>query len=850
MGECKEAERGAEEVLMSEQVSEVWVPAYVQGAATAMLLDTGTSHTILTVEAYRQIPESRRPELTEPGLILRQANGSRVKVWGRARLELRIGSQFCGVSVIVGEVTGCMLGMDFLRATGANFDFGRLELQWGGNVVQCAACREAVFFSPARVVATENVNVPAGHTMVVSAKVAGMNGERCLGVLEPFTRGLLPNRGLFVTRSVVRASDSTVSVMVSNVGDRPKRVRRGTALAKMMPIAEVGECRTRMVVPERATGEVEVEQVPQHLRELEEQSTDGLGTEDQVRVRRLLVEYQDVFSSGEFDIGRTTRVKHSIDTGGAAPIRQPLRRSSPQQREEVERQVQELLAKGLIEPSDSPWASPVVLVTKKDGSKRLCLDYRKLNEVTKKDAYPLPRIDDSLDALGNAKYFCTLDLASGYWQVEMNDEARDKSAFSTTSGLYAWNVLPFGLCNAPSTFERLMESVLAGLRWETLLVYLDDVIVFGNTIAESVSRLEAVLVRLRDAGLKLKPSKCNLFRKEVCYLGHIVSSEGIHTDPSKIEAVRDWPTPKTPTQVRSFLGLASYYRRFIRAFAEVAAPLHRLTEKKKEFVWTDECDSAFEKLKEALITAPVLAYPKEQGQFVLDTDASAFAIGGVLSQVHDGEERVIAYGSKALSKPERNYCVTRRELLAIVVFLRKYRHYIGGSKVKVRTDHGSLRWLCNFKDPEGQLARWLEVLASFDYELEYRQGRKHQNADGLSRVPCRQCIRIKTRGEGRDEVDEGIECSMRDVGCQTEGVDGDSGGAGALALGCVRSVDEVEDTSEVMTGYVEYEEEGEVENMAHDPLLEEDIVEKLGDGDMGVVRRGRKYEGSSWFGEA
>ena len=396
-----------------------------------------------------------------------------------------------------------------------------------------------------------------------------------------------------------------------------------------------------------------------------------------------------------------------------------------------------------------------------------------------KDAYPLPRIDDSLDALGGAKFFSTLDLASGYWQVMMDKDAREKSAFVTTSGLYAWNVLPFGLCNAPSTFERLMDSVLAGLRWETLLVYLDDVIVFGSTIAKSIERLTCVLDRFRDAGLKLKPSKCHLFQKEVAYLGHVVSREGIHTDPVKIEAVRDWPVPSTQTQVRSFLGLASYYRRFIKGFANVAAPLNKLTEKNTKFVWTEQCTVAFEQLKQALISAPILAYPCADGQFVLDTDASNFAIGCVLSQVQDGEERVVAYGSRSLSKAERNYCVTRRELLAIVEFLKKYRHYVGGSRVKVRTDHGSLRWLFSFKNPEGQLARWLEVLSSFDLDIEYRPGKKHQNADGLSRRPCRQCGRweglmVKEKEEQDRVKAELVELvqhdvpAMCDIGIQTQ----------------------------------------------------------------------------------
>ena len=307
-------------------------------------------------------------------------------------------------------------------------------------------------------------------------------------------------------------------------------------------------------------------------------------------------------------------MKHSIDTKGAHPIRQPLRRFSLGQREEVEKQVDDLLQRGLIEPSDSPWSSPVVLVKKKDGSSRLCLDYRKLNLTTVKDAFPLPRIDDSLDALHGARWFCTLDLAAGYWQVELNNDARQKSAFATTSGRYNWNVMPFGLCNAPATFERLMERVLSGWHWKTLLVYLDDVIVYGKTVSETVTRLEEVFRRFKNAGLKLKPAKCNLFHSKVTYLGHAVSSQGIHTDPTKIEAVSDWPTPENQTQVPSFLGLASYYRRFIKGFTEIARPLLRLTEKATKFEWSRECEESFQQLKIALITPPILAYPQPEGQ--------------------------------------------------------------------------------------------------------------------------------------------------------------------------------------------------------------------------------------------
>ena len=480
-------------------------------------------------------------------------------------------------------------------------------------------------------------------------------------------------------------------------------------------------------------------EVPEFLHDLFQRTTTNLDDVDSPKIVSLLSHYSDVFSQGDHDIGRTNRVKHSIHTTCPAPIRQKPRRPPMGQRDEIDKQINDMLARGIIQPSSSPWASPIVLVDKKDGTKRFCVDYRLLNQNTVKDSFPLPRIDESIDSLDGAKYFCTLDLASGYWQVPLDDNAKLKSAFIVPGGLFQFEVMPFGLCNAPSTFERLMEQVLSGLQWKILVVYLDDVIVYGPTVNEVLARLELVLQRLRGAQLKLKPKKCHLFKREVLYLGHVVSEHGVATDPTKIETVKNWPQPKTQTDVRSFLGLASYYRKYIKGFSTIAKPLTGLTEKNQAFIWSPECEHALQTLKEKLITAPILAYPKPGQPFILDTDASNFGIGAVLSQEHDGHERVTAYASRTLNKAERNYCVTRRELLAIVTFLKKFRHYLYGHEVLVRTDHGALRWLMNFKDPEGQLARWLEIISRFRLTLQHRAGRIHMNADGLSRRPCTQC---------------------------------------------------------------------------------------------------------------
>ena len=311
--------------------------------------------------------------------------------------------------------------------------------------------------------------------------------------------------------------------------------------------------------------------------------------------------------------------------------------------------------------------------------------------------------------------------------------------------------MPFGLCNVPATFERLMEHVLAGLSWKICLVYLDAVIVYGSSFSDQMENLKKVLQRIRWARLKLSPEKCILFQREVTYLGYIVNENGVKVDARKLEAVAEWPIPRNVTEVKRFLGLASYYRRFIANFAEIAKPLHKLTEKDVTFAWTNESDRAFKKLKEVLCSAPILVFPREGAEFILDTDASGESVGAVLSQKsEEGDEKVIAYYSKVLSKRERQYCVTRRELLAVVQAVSHFHCYLYGQNFKIRTDHSALQWLLRFRHLEGQVARWMEVLGEYDFRIEFRPGKGHQNADAMSRRPCvnhncKHCDRVETR---------------------------------------------------------------------------------------------------------
>ena len=368
-----------------------------------------------------------------------------------------------------------------------------------------------------------------------------------------------------------------------------------------------------------------------------------------------------MFSHSKDDQGRTNVVNHKIDTGAALPIRQRARRLPVRQRGEEATQIKDMTARGVITPSESPWASPVVLVKKKDGSTRFCVDFRKLNDVTVKDAFPLPRIDDSLERLAGSTWFTTIDLQSEYWQVEVAEGDQQKTAFITEHGLYQFRVMPFGLTNAPATFERLMTRVLDDVINKMCLVYLDDIIVYSCTFVEQINQLNTVLEKLKAAGLKVNPKKCNLDQRGVAFLRHVVLGTGISADAEKIEAITSWKTPRNLHEVRSFLGLCSYYGKFVKGFGDIANPLHRLTEKGHHFTWTEECESAYQQLQRALTTSLVLSYPTRTGKFILDTDASDSGLGAVLSQVQDGREKVIAYFRKTMTKVERRYCVTRKK---------------------------------------------------------------------------------------------------------------------------------------------------------------------------------------------
>lgn len=457
----------------------------------------------------------------------------------------------------------------------------------------------------------------------------------------------------------------------------------------------------------------------------------------------FISDHHMIFSLDDLERGETNLADMEIHTGDEAPRRVAARRMPFAVRQEVARQLCNMQEAGVIEPSSSPWSSPVVMVRKKDGTLRFCVDYRELNKITKRDTFPLPRMDDLLDQLGNSRYFTTLDLASGYWQICVAPGSREKTAFVTPHGLFQFRVMPFGLTNAPAVFQRLMQTVLMGLNpvggKQFVSVYIDDVLVYSQSLDEHLEHLRLVIQKIQDAGLKLKPSKCQFVREEVEYLGHVLTPEGLKTNTRLVESVTNYPRPQNSKEVKQFLGLSSYYRCFIRQFAAIAQPLTALTRNGVTFDWTKDCQTAFDRLKQSLTTAPVLCYPTFDSSFVLETDAGIKGIGAILSQVQkDGQRHPIAYASRSLTPAERNYGITELETLAIVWSITHYHYYLYGQEVTVYTDHSAVQAILNTPSPSGKHARWWSKVYGAGIgkiNIIHRSGKTNTNADALSRNP-------------------------------------------------------------------------------------------------------------------
>lgn len=652
----------------------------VSGINLACLVDTGSMVSTVTESFYRKFIEPLGTLLIQNSFIqLKAANGLEIPYIGYIEVDVHYHGNILkqrGLLIVKDstddstqkrkEAVPGVIGMNIISECRDMLS----TCQNTGDLNEVFA-ENSVFDNKsihgfARVKGTFSVRIPANTAIVVECTGPHIDGDV---IVDPLTNGGHLHRNFRTVPTCVTVSKGKLWARVANIGDEDIYVKPRTMIGTVSKCdvenknSSIGFNRVGSVeevfiqkceVYEISSSDDEFT-LPEDIHQLD------CSDKDKALITSLFRKYSDVFSKNDDDIGCTDTVQHRIRLTDNAPVSQQYRRIPPSQFEEVKQHIRKLLENGVIRESTSPFASPIVLVRKKDNSLRLCVDYRKLNEKTIKDKFPLPRVEETFDVLHGSSIFSTLDLTSGYNQIEISEEDIQKTAFTTPFGLYEYTRMPFGLTNAPATFQRLMQHCFREEVFNTLLVFLDDIIVFSKTLSENVHRLDKVFSILRQHGLKLKMKKCRFFKSSVKYLGHVVSENGISTDEDKIKCIVDWKIPENVKEVKSFLGFAGYYRRFIRHFSQIAEPLLEIAKKNAKHPkttfgdkWTTECQDSFQKLKSLLSSAPLLGYADFTSPFILETDASSQGLGAVLSQVQNGRTVVIAYASRSLRPNEKS----------------------------------------------------------------------------------------------------------------------------------------------------------------------------------------------------
>jgi transposase InsO family protein len=715
----------------------------VEGRVVRCLLDTGSMVTTISETYYRK-HLADRCELLELDCIIKLegAGGNELPYSGFVEVGFCVPGSDDELTVPVLVVPATRYNADVPIIVGTNvLDILKKRGFSSKSHAWRLAMQHYVEHDDVAVYTTSAKEIAPNCSVVICARVGAQRPYKA-GILEPVD--LLPG-GVVMPVSVVRLQENqTVYVRLMNLSSHnvriPKRQRIATlSCAKLLDDRPGIKVSQHQVVVEKSKGDEDTVERAAVNVDLSQTDLDEM---QKAEVAQLMERCNGVFAADSIELGNAVGVKHRIRLTDDTPFKDKPRRIPPAMYDELKKHIQEMLAAGAIRHSTSPWASNVVLVRKKDGRLRVCIDYRKLNARTIRDAYSIPLIDATLDSLSGAKWFTTLDLQAGYWQIQLAEEDKEKTAFTVGNlGFFEAERMPFGLTNAPATFQRLMEQTLADLT--NTMAYLDDVIIHSKTFEEHLERLEAVFNKLQEKGLKLKPSKCHLFRKRVEYLGHVISERGIEADPGKVEVVREWPVPKTVQDLRQALGFFGYYRRFVQDYAKIAKPLHELLQgqentkhanKKTEVKLSQDAGTAFHTLKNKLITLPILAYADFTLPFELHTDASGLGLGAVLYQTQDGVKRVIAYASRGLRNSEQHYSAHKLEFLALKWSVtEKFKDYLYGTHFRVFTDNNPLCYVLSTAKLDACGHRWLAELSTFDFDIQYRSGKKNGDADALSR---------------------------------------------------------------------------------------------------------------------
>ena len=683
-----------------------------------VLMDSGAGVSLIDYGSLDQLSSATSMKIPEDVCV--NASGDEMDIIGVVNIVVEIAN----LKPITHEFrvlnsktySNVLLGRDFMKLfETVTFDFKlnrvRLGKQWVSGVNVNSVDKVRV---------KEKTTIPARSEAVMTVRC-----EKSLSSLTvDFDPGkLIGMKGVFISRARVSPNiHGEFQISVLNVTESDIVFANRKLVGNVHSADE-----TLFAVDEKPCG------IPTPTT-IEVQYGKNLSSFEKKKLQQLIDENKDLFAADSKNPKRTNLMQHRIITDDALPVKAKGRRVPVAWEDYVNEQIQEMLRNGIIRPSSSPWNAPIILVKKKDGSMRFVCDYRGLNDVTKKDCYPLPHIRDILDKMQDAKYWTTLDCAAAYWSMPLHEDDKEKTAFKVPRGSYEFNVTPYGLTNAGASYQRMMDVCLAGLPSDRILCYMDDIVVFSRTLDEHVRDLSSVFDRLREGNITLKASKCVIGSNEVDFLGYRLSENGVKPQERLVTAIKDFEIPKSRKEVKRFLGMAGFYRTFIRKFADIAAPLNNLTRDNVVFKWTDECTQAFRELKACLISEPVLAFPRLGEVFVVEVDASDVGFGGVLTQEgRDSQYHPVAYFSDAVKSSQHHWAPGTKEAFALVLAVRHWYVYLAGTQFVLNSDHNPLVYLRKQKDPRGNIGRWITELEEYDYTVKYITGAKNVKADFLSR---------------------------------------------------------------------------------------------------------------------
>ena len=690
----------------------------LNGHETNSLLDTGSGVSLIDFGSLEHIGlEKEIKKMREDGNGFINASGNEMDIVGVVDIPVMLSNKHTIVQEFKvlnsKSYSIILLGRDFMKKhKTVKFDFEKNKVQFGGSWINCmhVDVREKVRLS-------RRTTIPARSETVISVRC---KKSLSLQTVDFDPVPVIGAPGIFVSKArVIPDVRGEFKLTVVNVGESDVDLRARTRLGF---VHEVGKT-VAVVDSVETSSPIDAVQFGANLSPAELSEA-----------QELVKKYEQLFTGNSKKPKQTHLVNHQIITGDALPVKSKYRRVPAAWEKEVEDQVQEMLRNGIIRPSSSPWNSPVILVRKKDNSLRFVCDFRGLNNVTKKDTYPLPHIRDIIDKMQDAKYWTTLDAAGAYWSMPLNEGDREKTAFTVPRGKYEYNVTPYGLTNAGASYQRMMDMCMSGLPFDRILAYMDDIVIFSRTWKEHMVELNAVFDKLLEANITLKASKCVVAASSVDFLGYRLSENGIQPQERLVSTIRDFARPESRKAVKSFLGMAGFYRNFIPNFAEIARPLNNLTSDNVKFQWDESCESAFAELKRLLSTEPVLAFPRLGEPFVVDVDASDVAFGGVLMQKgKDGVLHPVAYFSDSVKASQNGWAPTTKEAFALVLAVRHWYVYLAGTEFVLNSDHNPLVFLRSQKDPRGKFSRWILELEEFDYVVKYVPGVENVKADALSR---------------------------------------------------------------------------------------------------------------------